>query len=752
MFGTYSFWWQLVNKKEGVNLATYIKSFDIDIITTTAVQFGWLTNNYPNRIWVQINGQSWVEYPNRGADNNISWQWIDLMGGITIDKLTPGTTYTVEFCIRGGTDSSSDVYSGRRTFTTKRDVSLTLARSFNIGRSHSNLELVLTNNGYDRPGEDSDYVVSINIASPNIPVASFFIPPGQDMYACDMSNFADILYSHCPNENYVYLRVQLGNRSGMSTTAYVVNSDPTFSDFNYYNLDAGLANKLGSGTYTLQHRGGLRVDIPYEKRAIPLNGASIKGYNYAVHSPDGIQIRSGRIGYSNHPVLDLGAFGETGDLVVDFEAIDSRNNTSRLVRKFYHVIPYSEPRYNINVSRWNGFEQEISLNLALARSKVFRHNSGDLNNRLVVEASYRRADSPEHNWTPLHTPITSSWEQGMEVHARSDIPNYTICDTSFEYIFAFKVEDNFSSNIYQIRLEQGIPIMVESEVGIVAINKVPDWSKLNTANLQVGTDIQLRKNGTDYLVMENIQNNAHNINNISNNLHNVNEHFTNQINTIFHQLNVTFQSDQTKSTFARLPSEWLGERRFTVTSVVQDQHIHDPYAPVQAAYAEWYNVITFGTYTRVTQIAAFGFLGQGYNNGFWIRTQHDNHVSPWSCIFFDSGWQNIIHTSLANSKISTPHWGSPVRYRKQNGIVHIQGNFSISGYSGGEELMFRMPVGYRPSATSVFTGSANGAVMTRWYVYDDGQIILEWIKNMYDANSIGGNFAWVGVDISYPAD
>ncbi len=97
-------------------------------------------------------------------------------------------------------------------------------------------------------------------------------------------------------------------------------------------------------------------------------------------------------------------------------------------------------------------------------------------------------------------------------------------------------------------------------------------------------------------------------------------------------INISKFETSGRSAFTKYPADWLensGRDGFNFSTVCPTTT--DQYAPTTTG-SRWYNVYTFGTDNRCTQIAYFGYLGQGYNNGMWIRTQHDTNVSAWTRI------------------------------------------------------------------------------------------------------------------------
>lgn len=87
--------------------------------------------------------------------------------------------------------------------------------------------------------------------------------------------------------------------------------------------------------------------------------------------------------------------------------------------------------------------------------------------------------------------------------------------------------------------------------------------------------------------------------------------------------------------FTERPSEWLNEVSgigLRIDCILANNSDKTTYAPQKGQYPQWYNVITFGTGNRTTQIAATCFSTTGGRNKLYMRTQHDTTVT---------GWENI---------------------------------------------------------------------------------------------------------------
>ncbi len=116
----------------------------------------------------------------------------------------------------------------------------------------------------------------------------------------------------------------------------------------------------------------------------------------------------------------------------------------------------------------------------------------------------------------------------------------------------------------------------------------------------------------------------------------------------------------------------------------------------------------------------------------------------------DSGWKNVIGTSVAGSAISTPTAGAAVRYRKKNGIVFISGNVKINK-ADGNTVLFTLPAGFRPGSMLYTVNTGTGNLMSRYFIATNGNVACEWVHKLTDGSDVTGTINWIGIDVSFPA-
>jgi len=117
----------------------------------------------------------------------------------------------------------------------------------------------------------------------------------------------------------------------------------------------------------------------------------------------------------------------------------------------------------------------------------------------------------------------------------------------------------------------------------------------------------------------------------------------------------------------------------------------------------------------------------------------------------DSGWIDIIGTSLAGANISTPTFGQSIQYRKIGKTVFVQGNFRVNKQTeSGNEIVCTLPIGFRSSKFFYHNNRATGKSNAAFNIETNGQIRLEWVCTQNSATGQTGDIGWVCIDLSYP--
>jgi hypothetical protein len=113
--------------------------------------------------------------------------------------------------------------------------------------------------------------------------------------------------------------------------------------------------------------------------------------------------------------------------------------------------------------------------------------------------------------------------------------------------------------------------------------------------------------------------------------------------------------------------------------------------------------------------------------------------------FEDSGW---ITPTLSDG--ATHYSGTPVRYRKKDGVIYVAGEVALSNATSSSYALFTLPSGYRPKNRVRCVNTASGKRISRWYINTAGNVTLEWIMNIADGSYATGEISWVSINVSFP--
>lgn len=135
-----------------------------------------------------------------------------------------------------------------------------------------------------------------------------------------------------------------------------------------------------------------------------------------------------------------------------------------------------------------------------------------------------------------------------------------------------------------------------------------------------------------------------------------------------------------------------------------------------------------------------------------LKTTAKNIIGAINELNEDTGWINIIGTSIASPDLVAPSVGTPVRYRKKGGVVYINGTFGLKNKTAGaNKVLFTLPDEYRMSSGFYyFVNTSSGTVMSRYILNENGQVSLEWIRKLADGTEMTGNIVWAGIDTCFP--
>ena len=481
-----------------------LSNYECIEVTQTSATFNWTADSTIDEVQYQIGTGTWYvanESPN---------------SPITITGLVPGTSYDIRISVKRQ-DSQLWTNSTYIAITTRPITYIADGSgfSFNIGQD---IEFVLTHPDSNNSICRIYYLNSNDVWTRfTAPFDEIQIEQGTTNICLQFSSIADLLYSLTPNTKTLSLKIEFGTIiddteyfNSYIGSAHVVNSNPLFTNFVCKNTDPITVSVLGedNGLYMPCDRGNMQIQINTSDKAIAQNGASIVSYAVSVLNPNGSTTIQRIIPYSESALFyDLGAFYTAGTYNVLIMAYDSRGNTSDLISKQFYIVDYHAPNTTFYVSRLNGFDSEILLELSSVYSNL---TINDVEYNRITSITYRTQSVEDLVWSEyINLTIDSDTindnllDSTIKISRTKGQP-LTILSSDYSHNIEFVIADCFGTYKYlPISIDKGIPNIAESDDGYFAIGMLPDWD--SPAKLQVATDIMATDtDGNRKLILEEI--------------------------------------------------------------------------------------------------------------------------------------------------------------------------------------------------------------------------------------------------------
>ncbi|MGF0034536.1 DUF859 family phage minor structural protein [Bariatricus sp. SGI.154] len=428
----------------------------------------------------------------------------------TIENLAPNTTYSFQCRV---TRKDSNLTTESSSVTVKTLPIATLKGNFDINIG-SDLNIDLIDSEYNASTlkvsllkEDNSWSEDLLTANAEQNAKSISLP---------LSTIADTLFSLCSTRNSATLRISCGVMLGeiyyenfYYGTAVVTDNNPIFTNFSYSNTDSVTKNVLGNSSYIIENYGNMQAQITTANKAQGQHYATILRYIATVKDSSGITKLTLEAPYSDTDtvLLDFGTLSLSGTYTINIHAIDSRSNLSSVVTKTFHVLPYRRPSADILLQRHNQYEKETTITLSAFYSKLM---VGSTQKNSSFRIQYRFAEFDEQlpatytNLTGLISDMKFSETDVKVTYSNlSTTEPFQILDSSKAYHFEFVLTDRICSVVKKIDVVEGIPIMIETDTGKVAIGMLPEMD--NSSNFQVSTDILATDStGKRRLILESI--------------------------------------------------------------------------------------------------------------------------------------------------------------------------------------------------------------------------------------------------------
>ena len=240
-----------------------------------------------------------------------------------------------------------------------------------------------------------------------------------------------------------------GNLTGSKTchyNAHLVDVEPTFTDFTYFDSNGTTKAITGNDQVFIQGQSRLSVKIAKEKKAEAKKYSSMSKY---LASAFGISVTKNYSATSDVQI-DIGAVNASTNQVVSISAIDSREFSTTKTKNIA-VIPYSRPTINVSAGRKGNFENET---IAKISGNIASLKIGNTEKNSVLSLKCRTKSSTDSDFGPAQNiPFTLGSDMILRV------PDFHIAlDNTLKHTLEFEVIDKLSSVKVYIEIDVGIPI------------------------------------------------------------------------------------------------------------------------------------------------------------------------------------------------------------------------------------------------------------------------------------------------------
>lgn len=302
--------------------------------------------------------------------------------------------------------------------------------------------------------------------------------PNTGSYTFNLTNAErDLLRSKCQNSNYLGVRETVASYVNSSSenawswhdkTMSIINANPTFSDFDFFDINSTTIALTGNTQYNVNGYSNIRVYIPTNKKAEANKQATMSKYQFRVGNGNPVDIT-----YSSSESV-YATINNASSGVYNVYAIDSRNNTTLVTKLATQEIAYTPVSFDVNscyATRSNGgVGGDVTLNYS---GTFWNNNFGQVTNS-IKSASYEFKKTTDSTWitgTTDITPTVNGNNFSFSGLVRSDNQDYTF-DLESSYDFRITITDELSTKTIQLTpLSSGTPNLALADNGVAIMGK-----------------------------------------------------------------------------------------------------------------------------------------------------------------------------------------------------------------------------------------------------------------------------------------
>lgn len=412
----------------------------------------------PARDWTQysLNGGGWTDAGDSVAGDGKS-------GTFNIGGLAPNTSYNVKVRLRRA-DSGLWSESGTITITTKNKATITSPGDNFSLNSNNSLTVTCSNPS----GNQIAYFL-------DCPSGTRRLTSGKTTdtsYTWSKEQILSML-QYSKNSNSVSIKVGVityGNAEYYSEkvgTLNVVNSNPTFSNFTYEDINSKTIALTGNNKYIIKGYSNVRATVSTANKAVAKNYATMSKYRFVIGSS---QVD---VPYSDTANVQA-TINSAKSNIFTMYAIDSRENSTPKQISPSKYIDYTDITIKkVEVLRENEIGSVVTL---IFNGSIWEGSFGAVLNE-IKSCTYQYRETTSQKWVQgktVLTPVRNGASFTFEGLIKGDLDANGF-DINKSYTIEVIISDKLTTNKYDFVLGSGKPGIAITKDG-VAINGMYDES------------------------------------------------------------------------------------------------------------------------------------------------------------------------------------------------------------------------------------------------------------------------------------
>ena len=281
----------------------------------------------------------------------------------------------------------------------------------------------------------------------------------------------DLLRSKCPNSNTLTVREVIATCLSGTTESFwswqdktmsIVNANPTFSNFEFEDVNPTTLALTGNNQNIIQGYSSVKATIPVNYIAIANKSATMSKYSFTCSDVQR-DITYSSDSSTNNTIENV----KSG--VFNVYAIDSRNNSTMVTKNANQTIAYNPLiKGNISIARQNGVAEETTLTI---NGTIDLKDFGQVVNS-IQESKYRYKTTDSSTWSNYKN-ITVSVDNEGNISFSNLIQGDTAdgFDIGNSYNIEVLISDELSSIVFTANLGSGIPNIALHKNGVGIMGK-----------------------------------------------------------------------------------------------------------------------------------------------------------------------------------------------------------------------------------------------------------------------------------------